>query len=383
MSRFVLLFCRRRLGVVKVRVGGILMPIELVEMAFVLTAVVLVQMAFGAIASGIGGMFADTFTFLLVDMPDFGTDAGGGHLYNTYNHVRMAVAVPLVALVVLAGLARLGRIGFAKHLLPRCIMLVLVLVFFPFLWDVAAAVSETVAAWILNPNFSFDATRPCPEHWSDADVAAAHDASHFVHGENQDDVCWPALKIRYLTAQLTGTMSYRMPDTANPVEFVLQLLAQAATGAFTVGFLGVIKAIISVNLMLLGLAIGIMADLLVGMVISGLPLFLLLCAVPKFDRISVLLLGVLPPLLLLPILMGTIITIGSAVVHSSFADGSAVGMSASWLSSAAVLFLAVLAPVMLIPVLGGVVNNAVVILRNGISTVFVLAGFISKPHRKH
>ena len=55
--------------------------------------------------------------------------------------------------------------GMSNQIISNSLIFIVFLLAFPPLWDLGAEVMEDLATWILNPLYTFDEDRPCPDAW--------------------------------------------------------------------------------------------------------------------------------------------------------------------------------------------------------------------------
>lgn len=332
------------------------------------------------------------FDYDIVDGAETGNDT-----FDAYVQMRYVSGGLLGVALVWAGLARAlegsdtGLIspGTSGRVISRSVVFVLILLVFPPLWDGGVDIMEGAALWILNPHYSFDSIRPCPDDWTESDILDRHNGSPYRRGETSDvieaeAVCTPQFKIRYVFDQMMGTtevydtkQAYLSPE--DPFGALTADIQNFSEAVLVNTFLGLTKALVTINVLLMAFIIGIMADLLVGMIIAALPVFLMLTLIPKAEAVANRFLDALPALFLLPLLSAVVIVVGAGFIAQSgdCMDEScpqAGGILYAWISSLGVVFFAVTLPVLLVPLLGQVTQVASRAVTGAIQSAGTVAG---------
>ncbi|MCY4490389.1 MAG: matrixin family metalloprotease [Thaumarchaeota archaeon] len=219
-------------------------------------------------------------------------------------------------------------------------------------------------------------------------------------------ICLPEFKVEYVFGQMlratedtatNGIITSCMPDengntpkecrldtqlrneitqntglgTANDWLGNLQSHIQVGSEAMFVNlFLGLTKALVAIQVLIIAMMIGIMADMLVAMVATSLPVLLFLSILPKVDKVANQMLESLPAMLLLPLMSAIIIAVGAAVIVE--AGGGPVGTTESiiytWITSVGVVFFAIGLPTMLVPFLGSITQMAQQVVSSAVQT---------------
>ena len=95
----------------------------------------------------------------------------GNETFVAFQQMRMIGAGILGGALVYAGIVRvlenesIGIVqrGISNQIISNSLIFIVFLLAFPPLWDLGAEVMEDLATWILNPVYSFDPERPCPD----------------------------------------------------------------------------------------------------------------------------------------------------------------------------------------------------------------------------
>ena len=134
--------------------------------------------------------------------------------------------------------------------------------------------------------------------------------------ETAEFVCKPGFKVRYVFNQMMGATELdHINETYGTGGFdtnqLLHDLQTFASDQFVNLFLGLTKALVTINILISAFVIGIMADVLIGMIIAAMPVFLFLTLIPKAKKIADQFIEALPALFLLPVLSATVIVVGA------------------------------------------------------------------------
>ena len=203
--------------------------------------------------------------------------------------------------------------------------------------------------------------------------------------EAAEFVCKPGFKVRYVFNQMMGTTE---------LDHINQTYGNAGAGGLNGGqllhdlqnfasdqfiniFLGLTKALVTINILISAFVIGIMADVLIGMIIAAMPVFLFLTLIPKAKKIADQFIEALPALFLLPVLSATVIVVGAGFLAGIVDDGSGNAENTilyKWISSIGIVFLAVSLPVMLVSMLGKVSSMATQSVTSGVQTSAMITG---------
>ena len=327
----------------------------------------------------------------------------GNETFQAFAQMRYVAGGMMGAALLWAGVSRaiegtgtgLAQPGTSNRIISRSLVFLVIFLVFPPAWDGGAGVVEGAALWVLNPHYSFDADRPCPEGWSDEEILRRHADSPYGRGEAQTPgeakiVCEPQLKVRYVFGQMMGAtelqetkQAYLTPD--DPFGALTADVQNFAEAVLVNTFLGLTKALVTINVLMMAFIIGIMADLLVGMIIAALPLFLMMSLVPRAEQVANRFLDALPALFLLPLMSAVVIVVGAGFIAQAGAgdcgpagcpgEGSqAAAVMYAWISSLGVVFFAVSLPVLLVPLLGQVTQVASRAVTGAIQTAATVAG---------
>ena len=99
---------------------------------------------------------------------------GGNPTFDAYALMRQIASGLIGAIMVYAGAARVmekrqcrsrAHRGRPNKVLANSMIFMVVILIFPPLWDAGAVLMNDTALWVLNPDYSFDPQRPCPEEW--------------------------------------------------------------------------------------------------------------------------------------------------------------------------------------------------------------------------
>lgn len=347
-------------------------PVDgLVGVAAMLLFISVILAASAVLSDGFAGML----THLGLGLPGFGTAGSGNALYEIYDQLRW----PAVAIIACAAsiYAALGRWSAG---IRRAAPLLILLFAFPHMWDYAADVSYVSGAWILNPAYSFDPQRPCPDAWDADRVRREYMASPYRTGGDPDIVCMPELRVAYIVEQAAGTTSIRTND--NMLELVAGTIPGGLSETFVNVFGALAKAFTIINLTLAAAVAGVLLDMYAGLAAAAMPVWILACMVPRLDALSSKFLASMPALLLAPPLASLVVVMGSSALASSQHDPPA-GLLGLWVAAVAVLFLASMLPVVMVPVIRGIAQTATGVLASGVSgAASVTSGVITAAASK-
>ena len=356
------------------------------------------------------------FNYEIVDGQETGNET-----FKAFQQMRMIGAGILGGAIVYAGVVRvlenesIGIVqrGISNQIISNSLIFIVFLLAFPPLWDLGAEVMEDLATWILNPLYSFDPDKPCPNEWYEEDgrIVEEYNKSDYkttgnltvdgtpYFGEQfpgmdpqysvvestvvyAEFVCKPGFKVRYVFNQMMGATELdNINEAYGSGGFnTLQLLHDIHTFAsenFVNVFLGLTKALVTINILISAFVIGIMADVLIGMIIAAMPVFLFLTLIPKAKKIADQFIEALPALFLLPVLSATVIVVGAGFLVGIVDDGSGNAENTllyKWIASIGIVFLAVSLPVMLVAMLGKVSSMATQSVTSGVQTSAMITG---------
>ena len=374
---------------------------------------VVMMLAVIGLAANMTGFLDAVYMDLALTLPKFdyrvedGTEQGN-ETFDAFVQMRYVSAGILGAALAYAGTVRVMEIdemnlvqrGVSNAIISKSLMFVLFFLAFPAMWDAGADVMEILAMWILNPLYSFDEDRPCPKEWYDNPdrIISEYNSSPYRTGPETDGsggahkpdfVCSPQHKVRYVFNQMLGQTEVerakmRYHDQTDTFGMLTQDIQNFASAAFVNIFLGLTKALITINVLAMAFIIGIMADVLIGTIIAALPLFLFLTLIPRTASVANRFIDALPALFLLPILSAMVIVVGAGFVaqigteciseYECSSEEDASLLLYVWISSIGVVFLAVSLPVMLVPLLGQVSSMATQVVTSATQTAGIVAG---------
>ncbi len=376
------------------------------------------------------GFLDAVYMDLTLTLPKFnykivGGQETGNETFDAFKQMRFIGAGIFGGALVYAGVVRvlenesIGIVqrGISNQIISNSLIFIVFLLAFPPMWDLGAEVMEDLATWILNPVYSFDPDRPCPDSWYEEDgrIVEEYNKSDYKTTGNltsldetpytgqqfpgmdttqsvqqgqivtAEFVCKPGFKVRYVFNQMMGTTE---------LDHINQTYGNAGAGGLNGGqllhdlqnfasdkfiniFLGLTKALVTINILISAFVIGIMADVLIGMIIAAMPVFLFLTLIPKAKKIADQFIEALPALFLLPVLSATVIVVGAGFLAGIVDDGSGNAENTllyKWISSIGIVFLAVSLPVMLVSMLGKVSSMATQSVTSGVQTAAMVTG---------
>ena len=362
----------------------------------VIGGLVVFMLAIMGLAINMTGFLDRVYMDLALTLPRFdyairdGAESGN-ETFAAYVQMRYAAGGVMGAALLWAGLARAlegsGTIpqGASNRIISRSILFIILFLAFPPIWDGGAHIIEGISLWVLNPHYSFDPDSPCPAEWSHTEIIQRYEESPYRRGPadtNPQMVCDPQLKIRYIFGQMMGTTELQTTKSAyldpeDPFGALTLDIQNFAESVLVNTFLGLTKALVTINVLLLAFVIGIMADLLIGMVIAALPVFLMMTLIPRADHIANRFLDALPALFMLPLLSAVVVSVGAGFV-AQIGECPDVcpdhTLTYAWISSLGVVFFAVTLPLLLVPLLGHVTQVASRTITGAIQTAGTVAG---------
>lgn len=335
-----------------------------------MAAMLLFVAAMLGVSAALSDGFAGMLTHLGLGLPGFDTERSGNALYHTYDQLRWASVIILVCAA--SACAALGR---WRAALRRAAPLTLFLFAFPYLWDYGTQVSYVSGAWVLNPLYSFDTERPCPDTWDHTRITQEYGASPYHTGGDPHMVCRPELRVEYVVEQAARTTT--IPAGGHTMELVADTIPAGLAEVFVNVFGAIHKAFTIINLTMAAAVAGIMLDMYAGMVAGAMPVWAMMCMVPRLDSLSARFLMSIPALLLAPPLTSVIIVVGSSALASAPPDSSAALLGV-WVAAVATLFLASLLPAAMVPAVRGVVHLSTMVLTSGVSaSVAIVSGVVT------
>ena len=383
--------------------------IDLIDAAIIIISIIAVQGALVLIASIMADFMDAHLLDVILHMPKFhytiidGVEYGG-HFWTLYEQLRWAAIIVFSAIIVLSAAVKLlGQIEiygdgkFWSSKIRISVAMIIFLMIFPVAWDGAADAVAIGSTFVLNPVYSYDGENPCPADWSDQQIVDHYNESLFKKDgdawgfitydtDKAEIACTPNFKLHYLLEQLRKNTSYEMPDIPNPLEWVSHQISLALTGIISQVFFSAIRSIVTIQATILSTMIAIMTNMLTGMIVAGLPIFVLLSQIPKFDKISEKFLSALPALLLVPLLSSLVISLGATFVSTvgtlHYEPGVTIagldpGLVYTWLATIGVLMFAVTLPITLVPLLSNVTMQATQVVTSSVQAAAVSAAVIT------
>ena len=359
----------------------------------------------------LAGFYTENYLDLAVTTPGFdyemkdGIETGNA-TFGVYQQMRLLALIILICVIITGVVLRVLETGYSESdimsssivstTVTKPIMLIILFFAFPMMWDVGTDLAENTALWIVNPTYSFDPDRPCPDAWYEDTqiIIDTHNNSSYTvggkvtHGiEKAEDVCKPELRSNYLINQAVRNTSYEEYRPPDPLSFIFRIVTQFAIGNLINMFFMIAKGVVAVNLVMSTILAMIMTDVVAGVAIAAMPIFAILSMIPKYTKIAEQFLSVLPSLLLLPILIALTIVVGSSFVANVnqqdlnlIQDPGVLNMGIfyTWVSAIGVLFLASMLPVMIIGLIGKVVGEATNIIQQSSQAASFMASMAVK-----
>ena len=358
--------------------------ILIIDAVFTIVAMLAFAGALMVVGGVMGKVLGDTFLALSVGIPDFsysldGLEEMGNPTFDVYQQMKLIAGV-LLGPVIIIGVAmsvveaRSGdqslatNTNFGRMVVKPAAFLVVIMAF-PFLWDMGSEFSEIVALWILNPNYSFDPDKPCPADWYDDPqtmIIDRYNESPYKKGQTalwfQTDVgenfCRPDFKTNYLITQVVEKTELQDDLPPDILDTVIQTVTGALTGLYTTIIFGVAKAIVAMQLSMTAVIVGTALDVFVAVTIATMPLFAVLSMLPQTQKVASKFLMLIPAMLLLPIMTAILIVVGSGFIASipnqydNYTSGPFDAyLIHAWVASLGTLYLIITLPLMLLPML--------------------------------
>lgn len=370
---------------------------DLIDTAIIIVSIILVQ---GAIIF-VSGMMADFMDRHLLEiilhLPHFeysivnGAEQGN-HIWDIYMQLRWVAIGGFTLIIVVGAVFRFiaqtdiyGDSNFWSRKIKTSIALIIFLMIFPFLWDGATNAIEIGSQLALSPLYSFDPDNPCGNLPPNVIVDTYNNSPYGKDGyawgfliydtDKAEVVCDPNFKMHYLIKQVRWDTGYKMPEIPDPLEWLTRQITLVVSGIITTVFFNFVRALVTISLTMTSTMIAIMANMLTAMIIGGIPLFLLISQIPRFDAVATKFLSALPALALIPLMSAVVISVGAgfvASVGSMDFDGEIAGLDArlviTWIASVGVLMFAVALPVTLVPLLGNVTMQATQTVNSAVSS---------------
>ena len=378
------------------------------------------------LASAWGGVVAQTYFDLAFSTPGFDYEVNasgetGNATYDAFGQMRLVGFALMAVVFIYAGLARvmeaseMGIVqqGTSSRMISKSVIFIIILLIFPPIWDQMADTIEAASYWILNPNYNvgYDGNngKCVDEMYEDPDVwideytnsdylfdkrtniafsggtlvttgAALHNKPTLNETKTElERYCDPRMKVDYVFSQMlketkTGTISQlNLNNSGNYLGPLQTNIQQGNPGILENLFLGLTKALVAIQVMIMTLLIGIMADMLVAMVIAGLPVFLFLSLVPKAEDIANKFLEAIPALMLLPLMSAIIVVVGAGSLAEAPAR-SGGDLIYTWITALGVVFFAITLPILMVPLLKASTQQAQQVVSSAVQSSSMVTG---------
>ena len=417
---------------------------------------VIAMFAIIGLAISFSAVIDQTFMNLAFTTPDFDYRIGpngeeGNATFDVYTIMRTIGGGLIAVVLIYGGLARvfeaseLGLVnqGTSNRLFSKSIIFLLVMFIFPPMWDGLSDIGDDMSLWIVNPLYTFDDDRPCPDaFYADMDGVWMReymlspyilwgDKVNIVDGSSgaggggrgppvdaetnvdaMERLCRPELRVNYVFGQmLRNTEVNQLRDefgmpTLNAtgaidtswIDGTSGDIMSGATGLMTNLMLGLTKALVAIQVLILAILFGVMTDLLVHMVIAALPVFLVLSVLPYCDRLFTKFIEAIPALLLIPIMSAIIISVGAAAIAEAptsstgspytdpagwgdiaggagdAADPNAFDHVYTWITALGVVFFAITLPAIMVPWIGSSLHMAQSVVSSAVQSSSLIAG---------
>lgn len=404
------------------------------------------------LAISFSAVIDQTFMNLAFTTPDFDYRLGpngeeGNATFDVYVIMRTIGAGLIAVVLIYGGLARvfesadMGLVnqGTSNRLFSKSVIFILVMFVFPPMWDGLSDVGDDMSLWIVNPLYTFDDDRPCPDaFYADMDGVWRREfvsSPYILFAERQiildntggggggrgppvlaeanvdmmERLCRPELRVNYVFGQMLrntevnqlrdefGMPTLNATDTIDTAWMDGQSydIMAGATGAITNLMLGLTKALVAIQVLILTILFGVMTDMLTHMIIAALPVFLVLSVLPYCDRLFSRFIEAVPALLLIPMMSAIIISVGAAAIAE--APTSAAGSPYTdpeeweeraggpdspeafdhvytWITALGVVFFAITLPTMMVPWIGSSLHMAQGVVSSAVQSSSLIAG---------
>ena len=248
-------------------------------------------------------------------------------------------------------------------------MMVLVVSFVP-VWDVVAVQVEKFSITLLNPMYSHDSASGCIENPEKVLLLVAAQNQKIYDrleqstlGFNDRDPCHPQLRIAYVYQKAFSGATNEIDGDVVGFERLVTDFANLGEIIASSIFLGMTKTMLLFSITLIGLIVMTIRELLLALLISLLPMFVLLAFVPKVGNIFAKLLETIIPLLLIPVITAAVFLTGAGILldmEDEFAEARSDGHErfTFWIASISLLILATGIPLLMAPILSGIASQA-------------------------
>lgn len=363
----------------------------LIDALIQLIAIVVLILVIIAVGGALIQVWEDTFLEAVLTIPDFGIGPGlsgpGNHMLEVYHQIGL-MAFSVLAASMAAGIAFrvAGRHGAARRLISRPLMLCLVIVAFPYVWDIADWAVEDVSLWILNPLYSFDPGSPCPAGWGGEvpDDVWDRNKKYIPQAErgfvidglfaDKTAVCRPELRVHYLLQQSLGETEFEI-DVEDPFVLVLKVVEDMGYSLFVNMFMMLAKAVTAINMSMVAFVTYAIVDVLIAVSVCSMPMFAVLSMIPRIRSTADRFLTAIPALLMLPVLTSLSLVAGSSVVAAIPSQIEDANVLYTWIAAVGVMFFTVGLPVMLVPMVGALTTQASQMVSSSVMAATTAAGF--------
>ncbi len=269
-------------------------------------------------------------------------------------------------------------------------MMILVMVFVP-IWDTVSVEVERFSIQMLNPMYSQNTKDNCINDPDRILLLVAEQNREIYErleqstlGGNERDVCHPQLRIAYVYQKAFAGATTEIDNNVVGFDRILTDFANIGEIIGSTIFMGMTKTMLLFSLTLTGLIIMTLRELLLGLIISLLPMFVLLAFVPKVGGIFAKLLEAIVPLMLIPIITAAVFLTGAGILldmEDEFVQARSEGHErfTFWIASISLLILAITIPLLMVPLLSGMAGQAssmvgTAVMSGALSAVSVIKG---------
>lgn len=260
---------------------------------------------------------ASTFLFLFTSMPRFevleiveGTPTSA--LYEMYTNFRTISFFVMSIAIIMAGLSfglesvNLVPPKLGSKILGNGMLYLIIIMIFPYFWDMIADMVEWTSLWILNPNdptLAHETITKLLAHTSPGVYPTTDYA--FLFGSAGDIITNVAFST--IVDAVTG-------QDSNALEAIGESYQRKITVFLTEVLLFVFKAIALLTMSLTAFLLGTVRYVLTGLLAVAVPIILALSLIPQFNRITSLMRDTLVALMVVPIFSALAVAAGVAVL---------------------------------------------------------------------
>ena len=351
---------------------------EVVEAVIIVIAIIMANLVIIGIANIIADTMEARMIQQMVTLPNFGHTheiwGKGNTMFDVYSNLRWATTILLtigaISLVLAGRITTNPALG---KMAANCIIIILVLTFFPYLWDMGTSMMSDMSLFVLNQDYSFDSKNPCRDTLGNDEIIAKYEHTPYIKESQKQkpessimDVCMPEMKARYIISQIIDDQEYDL-GISDPLGAFFHSLAHSISSMTATVFLGFLKGFAVIGIALTAMLLAVLADMMTGMVIVALPILLTIRMFPPLRRIADVFITSIPALFLIPLMSSIVLTVGAAAVASIGGGPGDGGVLHVWATSLGVLLFTAALPMLFVPLIRGVFVQAQSIITHAVS----------------